>query len=97
VAIASAASSARPSVERRVLDVVAALAAELGTAPPRAVTPSDVLDRDLGFGSLERVELVLHGADRRLARLALPRRPRGGRATETVDRMNLFTVESHLN
>jgi 1-acyl-sn-glycerol-3-phosphate acyltransferase len=47
-------------VERRVLDVVTALAAELGTLPARArAGPDDVLDRDLGFGSLERVELAV--------------------------------------
>jgi 1-acyl-sn-glycerol-3-phosphate acyltransferase len=52
-------SSTRPGIERRVLDIIDALAAELGTAPPRRIEPGDVLDRDLGIGSLERVELVL--------------------------------------
>ncbi len=59
MAIASSERSTRSSVERRVLEVAAALASELGTAPARGVTLDDVLDRDLGFGSLERVELVL--------------------------------------
>ncbi len=46
-------------VEREVLAVVGRLAAELGTLPPRrAVALDHVLDRDLGFGSLERVELM---------------------------------------
>ena len=47
-------------VERRVIDIVTGLATELGTLPPvGAVALDDVLDRDLGFGSLERVELAL--------------------------------------
>ena len=51
---------ARSSVERRVLGIVAGLLAELG-GPPAARAPGldEVLDRDLGIGSLERVELLL--------------------------------------
>ena len=62
---ATVASSARaPSrsgdVERRVMDIVTGLAIELGTLPAHATAGlDDVLDRDLGFGSLERVELAL--------------------------------------
>src|SRR5688500_2428502 len=51
---------ARADVERRVLDIVTAFSAELGTLPARgAATREDALDRDLGLGSLERVELAL--------------------------------------
>jgi 1-acyl-sn-glycerol-3-phosphate acyltransferase len=47
-------------VERRVIDVVTALASELGTLPARgSAALDDLLDRDLGLGSLERVELAL--------------------------------------
>jgi 1-acyl-sn-glycerol-3-phosphate acyltransferase len=47
-------------IERRVVDIVTALAGELGTLPARgSATLDDVLDRDLGLGSLERVELAL--------------------------------------
>jgi 1-acyl-sn-glycerol-3-phosphate acyltransferase len=43
-----------------VLEIVNGLAVELGTRPPRGrATLDDLLDRDLGFGSLERVELAL--------------------------------------
>jgi fatty-acyl-CoA synthase len=50
----------RASVERRVLDIVGALVAELGGPPARtAINLDDSLDRDLGLGSLERVELLL--------------------------------------
>jgi fatty-acyl-CoA synthase len=50
----------RDLVERRVLEVVERLLAELGGGPPgRVVTRLHVLDRDLGIGSLERVELLL--------------------------------------
>ena len=50
----------RRSVEQRVLGIVAGLVAEVG-GPARARTPGpeDLLDRDLGLGSLERVELLL--------------------------------------
>jgi 1-acyl-sn-glycerol-3-phosphate acyltransferase len=47
-------------LERRVIDVVTGLATELGTLPVHGTAGlDDVLDRDLGFGSLERVELAL--------------------------------------
>jgi fatty-acyl-CoA synthase len=47
-------------IERAVLDIVGGLVAELGGPPARvAVRLDDVLDRDLGIGSLERVELLL--------------------------------------
>ena len=47
-------------LERRVIDIVTGLATELGTLPAHGKAGlDDVLDRDLGFGSLERVELAL--------------------------------------
>ena len=46
--------------EERVLEVVRELVAELGHASAvRSVGPASHLDRDLGLGSLERVELLL--------------------------------------
>jgi acyl carrier protein len=50
----------RRPVEREVLAIVAALVTELGgvRAAPR-VTLDDALERDLGLGSLERVELLV--------------------------------------
>jgi 1-acyl-sn-glycerol-3-phosphate acyltransferase len=49
----------RATVERLVLDTVGGLVGELGTTPARgSVALGDALDRDLGIGSLERVELV---------------------------------------
>jgi fatty-acyl-CoA synthase len=46
--------------EERVLDVVRELVAELGhESAVRSARPSSHLDRDLGLGSLERVELLL--------------------------------------
>jgi 1-acyl-sn-glycerol-3-phosphate acyltransferase len=55
---AEAAESAA-DVERRVLELVTGLAAELGTLPARGrAALDDALDRDLGLGSLERVELA---------------------------------------
>lgn len=52
--------TARDSIERRVLEIVDELVAELsGPALHRSVTPHDSLDRDLGIDSLERVELLL--------------------------------------
>src|SRR5512147_356886 len=52
--------SQREAVERQVLEIVGKLVAELGgPAAGRAVAPGDSLDRDLGIGSLERVELLL--------------------------------------
>lgn len=48
------------TVERRVLDLVSGLVAELrGAAPVSGVTLEALLDRDLGLGSLERVELLV--------------------------------------
>ena len=48
------------AVLARVLDVVAELAEELGGARARrAVAPGASLERDIGLGSLERVELLL--------------------------------------
>ncbi|MGH7356071.1 MAG: AMP-binding protein, partial [Candidatus Rokuibacteriota bacterium] len=46
-------------LERRVLEIVEALVLELGGRPRGPVTPGASLDRDLGIGSLERVELLL--------------------------------------
>jgi 1-acyl-sn-glycerol-3-phosphate acyltransferase len=67
----AAAPSDSAALERRVLDVVAALVAELGgPVASRAPTLDDALDRDLGLGSLERVELLLrleHACGVRLA------------------------------
>ena len=51
---------ARAPVERRVFGIVADLVGELGgPAVALAPGPDDLLDRDLGIGSLERVELLL--------------------------------------
>jgi fatty-acyl-CoA synthase len=48
------------AIEREVLVIVGRLVAELGgPAAAHAVAPGDSLDRDLGIGSLERVELLL--------------------------------------
>jgi 1-acyl-sn-glycerol-3-phosphate acyltransferase len=48
-----------PAVEDRVLALVDAFVAELGTTPVRGhAALHDVLDRDLGIGSLERIELL---------------------------------------
>jgi 1-acyl-sn-glycerol-3-phosphate acyltransferase len=50
----------REKVEQTVLDVVGGLVAELGGgATRRGAALDDALDRDLGLGSLERVELLL--------------------------------------
>jgi 1-acyl-sn-glycerol-3-phosphate acyltransferase len=50
----------RGAVERRALEIVDGFVRELGTLPSRgSVAPGDALDRDLGIGSLERVELFL--------------------------------------
>ena len=49
----------RQAVELLVLETIRGLLAELGTVPVRGVVAlGDSLDRDLGIGSLERVELV---------------------------------------
>ena len=46
--------------EERVLEVVRELVAELGhESALRSASPASHLDRDLGLGSLERVELLL--------------------------------------
>jgi fatty-acyl-CoA synthase len=48
------------AVEERVLEIVRALAAEVGGGrAARAATPEASLERDLGLGSLERVELLV--------------------------------------
>lgn len=53
-------SEGRASVEQRVLAIVAGLVVELGgPSAGRAPSLDDTLDRDLGIGSLERVELLL--------------------------------------
>jgi 1-acyl-sn-glycerol-3-phosphate acyltransferase len=46
-------------VEQQVLDVVCSLVAELDGARLRVPVMDDLLDRDLGIGSLERVELLV--------------------------------------
>jgi len=57
---AAATRSDPREVERQVLDLVRGLVAELGGPAARAaITLDDSLDRDLGIGSLERVELLL--------------------------------------
>ncbi|MBI1736796.1 MAG: AMP-binding protein [Candidatus Rokubacteria bacterium] len=48
----------RSSVEAEVLDAVGHLVTELASRPGHAVALDDALDRDLGLGSLERVELA---------------------------------------
>jgi 1-acyl-sn-glycerol-3-phosphate acyltransferase len=58
----SAAATAPPleEIQERVLDVIQALAVELGGERARnAVGPTASLERDVGLGSLERVELLL--------------------------------------
>ena len=48
------------AIEKRVLGIVAELVDELrGAAPPGHVAPGDLLERDLGISSLERVELLV--------------------------------------
>jgi len=59
-AAAPPAAATIAEVEGRVLEVVRALAEELGGArAARAVAPSASLEREVGLGSLERVELLL--------------------------------------
>jgi 1-acyl-sn-glycerol-3-phosphate acyltransferase len=56
----SVATAADRTVDDEVLAVVAALVGELGSGPPAGgVCTEHSLDRDLGLGSLERVELAL--------------------------------------
>jgi acyl carrier protein len=59
-AAAPPAAAATRDVESRVLEVVRALAEELGGArAAHAVAPSASLEREVGLGSLERVELLV--------------------------------------
>ena len=51
--------AAADALEPRVLEIVRALVIELGGRPQGPVTARASLDRDLGIGSLERVELLL--------------------------------------
>ena len=53
------ASPDRALIERELTTIVTSLLSELGSLPGRPIGPSDSLDRDLGLGSLERVELLL--------------------------------------
>ena len=56
----SLSEAVRDEIERRVLEIVEGLVAELsGPAPRRPATLHDSLDRDLAIDSLERVELLL--------------------------------------
>jgi len=55
----SAPPDARREVAEQLLDIVGGLVAELSGGPARRPSPQDSLDRDLGIGSLERVELLL--------------------------------------
>jgi fatty-acyl-CoA synthase len=49
-----------PETERRILDIVRGLVAEVrGSSRQGGVSLDDSLDRDLGLGSLERVELLV--------------------------------------
>src|SRR5262245_15560622 len=55
-----AAPPSREAVEAQVLEIVRALALELGgSRAESAVAPQASLEREIGFGSLERVELLL--------------------------------------
>jgi len=55
----SSAQLDRPAVRERVLDVLRALLTELGSEGALPILgPSSRLDRELGLGSLERVELL---------------------------------------
>jgi fatty-acyl-CoA synthase len=57
---AAPAVSAEDTIEERVLEVVRALAVELGGGrAPRPLSARSSLERDAGLGSLERVELLL--------------------------------------
>ena len=58
-ALNTAVSVDRARVEREVTLIISGLLAELGSVPGRRIAPGDSLDRDLGLGSLERVELLL--------------------------------------
>ena len=52
-------STDRALIERELTTIVSGLLSELGSVPGRRIVPGDSLDRDLGLGSLERVELLL--------------------------------------
>jgi fatty-acyl-CoA synthase len=57
---AAPAAPTRADVEARVIEVVRALAEELGgSRAAQAVSPAASLEREVGLGSLERVELLL--------------------------------------
>ena len=47
------------TVEKRVIEVVTGLVSELRGGQQFAVAPNESLERDLGIGSLERVELII--------------------------------------
>jgi 1-acyl-sn-glycerol-3-phosphate acyltransferase len=49
----------RARIEGELCTIVSGLVSELGSVPGRRVAPGDSLDRALGLGSLERVELLL--------------------------------------
>ena len=51
--------SDRALIERELSTIVSGLLSELGSAPGWRIAAGDSLDRDLGLGSLERVELLL--------------------------------------
>ena len=52
--------AATAATEERVLEIVRELALELGSSRAvRAVSPVASLERDIGLGSLERVELLV--------------------------------------
>ena len=57
--MAVAQAAAPPGIDEHVLDIVAGLLTELAGSLVRRPTLDDVLDRDLGISSLERVELLL--------------------------------------
>jgi acyl carrier protein len=48
-----------PGAEQRLLEIIAAMLAELRGGPPPQVTLDDTLERDLGIDSLARAELML--------------------------------------
>jgi 1-acyl-sn-glycerol-3-phosphate acyltransferase len=59
-AIVPEAAAGPAAIQEKVLEVVRALAAETGgSRAARAASPEASLERDLGLGSLERVELLL--------------------------------------
>ena len=59
-AISAESHSSPASIEQQVLDLFRAMLTELGSdRAARTVTLHSSLDRDLGLGSLERVELLV--------------------------------------